>query len=128
MIFCVALCYNREMKVSDVMIRVSQIKISIDDPIEKVKELLLKQLKLKESDLLEYRIYKQSIDARRRGKLDFVYTVDIAVKDEAKILARKLPNVSITPDIEYKYPEMGTEVMKHRPVVVGFGPAGLFSA
>ena len=47
------------MKVSDVMIRVSQIKISIDDPIEKVKELLLKQLKLKESDLLEYRIYKQ---------------------------------------------------------------------
>lgn len=116
------------MKVSDVMIRVSQIKISIDDPIEKVKELLLKQLKLKESDLLEYRIYKQSIDARRRGKLDFVYTVDIAVKDEAKILARKLPNVSITPDIEYKYPEMGTEVMKHRPVVVGFGPAGMFSA
>ena len=128
MIFCVALCYNREMKVSDVMIRVSQIKISIDDPIEKVKELLLKQLKLKESDLLEYRIYKQSIDARRRGKLDFVYTVDIAFKDEAKILARKLPNVSITPDIEYKYPEMGTEVMKHRPVVVGFGPAGMFSA
>ena len=128
MIFCVALCYNREMKVSDVMIRVSQIKISIDDPIEKVKELLLKQLKLKESDLLEYRIYKQSIAARRRGKLDFVYTVDIAVKDEAKILARKLPNVSITPDIEYKYPEMGTEVMKHRPVVVGFGPAGMFSA
>ena len=78
------------MKVSDVMIRVSQIKISIDDPIEKVKELLLKQLKLKESDLLEYRIYKQSIDARRRGKLDFVYTVDIAVKDEAKILAKKV--------------------------------------
>ena len=91
-------------------------------------QILLKQLKLKESDLLEYRIYKQSIDARRRGKLDFVYTVDIALKDEAKILAKKLPNVSVTPEIEYRYPEMGTEVMKHRPVVVGFGPAGMFAA
>ena len=110
------------------MIRVSQIKISIDDPIEKVKELLLKQLKLKESDLLEYRIYKQSIDARRRGKLDFVYTVDISVKDEAKILAKKLPNVSMTPAIDYQYPEMGSEKMKHRPVVIGFGPAGMFAA
>ncbi|MDE5978060.1 MAG: hypothetical protein K2G70_06335, partial [Turicibacter sp.] len=110
------------------MIRVSQIKISIDDPIEKVKELLLKQLKLKESDLLSYRIYKQSIDARRRGKLDFVYTVDISVKDEAKVLAKKLSNVSVAPDIEYKYPQMGTGVLTHRPVVVGFGPAGMFSA
>ena len=58
------------------MIRVSQIKISIEDPIEKVKELVLAQLKLREEDLLEYRIYKQSIDARRRGKMEFVYTVD----------------------------------------------------
>ena len=89
------------MKVSDSMIRVSQIKISIDDSIEKVKELVLKQLNLREEELLEYRIYKQSIDARRRGKLDFVYTVDIAVKDEAKILAKKLPNVSVTPDIPF---------------------------
>ncbi|MTL92291.1 hypothetical protein GMA44_11070, partial [Turicibacter sanguinis] len=62
------------------MIRVSQIKISIEDPIEKVKELVLAQLKLREEDLLEYRIYKQSIDARRRGKMEFVYTVDIALK------------------------------------------------
>lgn len=69
---------------SDVMIRVAQIKISIDDSIDKVKELVLKQLRLKEHELLDYRIYKQSIDARRRGKLDFVYTVDVAVKDEEK--------------------------------------------
>ena len=110
------------------MIRVAQIKISIDDPIEKVKELVLKQLRLKKSGLLAYRIYKQSIDARRRGKLDFVYTVDVAVKDEEKILAKKLPNVSKTPDIEYKYPVKGQQMMKHRPVVVGFGPAGMFAA
>ena len=42
---------------SDVMIRVAQIKISIDDSIDKVKELVLKQLRLKEHELLDYRIY-----------------------------------------------------------------------
>lgn len=116
------------MKVSDSMIRVSQIKISIDDPIEKVKELVLKRLNLREEELLEYRIYKQSIDARRRGKLDFVYTVDIAVKNEEAILKRQFSNVVKAPELTYVYPEMGDKVMTYRPVVVGFGPAGMFAA
>lgn len=110
------------------MIRVSQIKISIEDPIEKVKELVLAQLKLREEDLLEYRIYKQSIDARRRGKMEFVYTVDIALKNEDQILKLNRPNIVKTPELNYAYPSMGEKQMSHRPVVVGFGPAGMFSA
>ena len=110
------------------MIRISQIKILIDEPIEKVKELALKAVGLKEEDLLDFRIYKQSIDARRRGKLEFVYTVDISVADETIILSRHLPNVAPTPQIQYVMPSEGTEPMKHRPVVVGFGPAGMFAA
>lgn len=110
------------------MIRVSQIKISIEDPIEKVKELVLKQLNLREEELLEYRIYKQSIDARRRGKLDFVYTVDIAIKNEEAILKRQFSNVVKAPELNYVYPEVGSKPMPHRPVVVGFGPAGMFAA
>ena len=44
------------------MIRITQIKISIDEPVSKVKSLVLKKLRLQESDLLDYRIYKESID------------------------------------------------------------------
>jgi len=110
------------------MIRISQIKISIEEPIEKVKEIVLKALNLEESDLLEYRIYKQSIDARRRGKLEFVHTVDIAVANEAAILNRNIPNVTQTPQVDYIMPSSGTTPMKHRPVVIGFGPAGMFAA
>jgi len=110
------------------MIRISQIRISIDDDLEKVKSLVLKKLHLQEKDLLDYRIYKESIDARHRGKIDFVYTVDVALKNEERILAKNINNVSQTPVLEYKNVEMGQKPMKFRPVVIGFGPAGMFSA
>ena len=110
------------------MLRISQIKTSIDEPVEKVKSLLLKKLKIQESDLIDYRIYKESIDARHRGEINFIYTVDAKVKNEAKLLKKKIKNVSPSPDLKYKEPQIGTETMKHRPLVIGFGPAGMFSA
>ena len=85
-------------------------------------------LKIKESDLLSYTIFKQSIDARRRDRLDFVYTVDVAVENEAAILAKKLPNVIEAPVVAYEYPTMGEKELTKRPVIVGFGPAGMFAA
>ncbi|EKF52229.1 NAD(P)/FAD-dependent oxidoreductase [Lactococcus garvieae] len=110
------------------MLRISQIKTSIDEPVDKIKDLLLKKLKIQESDLISYRIYKESIDARHRGEINFIYTVDAEVKDEAKLLKKKIKNVSPSPDLKYKKPQIGTEPMAHRPLVIGFGPAGMFSA
>ncbi len=112
-----------------VMLRISQIKISIDDSIEKVKEQVLKKLRLSESELLDYRIYKESIDARHRGRIDFIYTVDVAVKNEAKYLDKsRYKQISLTPDLEYNDPKVGIKLMPLRPVVIGFGPAGMFAA
>ena len=58
------------------MLRVSNIKINIDDDKSKILNLLLKKLKIKESELIKYHIFKESIDARKKGKIDFVYTLD----------------------------------------------------
>lgn len=110
------------------MIRISQIKISIDDPIEKVKDIALKVLRLEEADIKDFRIYKQSIDARRRGKLELVHTVDLTVDNEEAILSRNIPNITKTPQVDYIMPTEGTTPMKHRPVVIGFGPAGMYAA
>ena len=110
------------------MIRITQIKISIDEPVSKVKSLVLKKLRLQEADLLDYRIYKESIDARHRGEIDFIYTVDIKLKDESKILSKKIKNVSLAPELDYVNPQLGTKKMVNRPVVIGFGPAGMFAA
>ena len=110
------------------MLRVSNIKLSIDDDKSKIKSSVLKKLKIKESDLQKYFIYKESVDARKRGKIDFVYTVDVIVKNESKLLNKKLKDVVEIKQREYIGVESGNQELKHRPVVIGSGPAGLFAA
>ena len=77
----------------------------------------------------EIYIVKSSVDARRRGKINFVYTVGIETDgDEAAWVARLgRPDVSILTRAEPQV-TVGTRPLKHRPVVVGFGPAGMFAA
>jgi len=111
------------------MIRVSDIKISIEDDKSKIEEELLKRLGISQEELIDYRIYKESIDARRRDIVYFVYTVDVQVEQEDSLLNRLEDNkIRKSPKMEYKYVEAGSERLNHRPVVVGTGPSGLFSA
>ena len=110
------------------MLRITQIKLSIQDDIAAVKAQVAKKLKIKPVDILTFRIYKESIDARKRGEINFIYTVDIRVADESRFLTGKFKNVAMTPDLTYKNPQMGTMKLAHRPVVIGFGPAGMYAA
>ena len=110
------------------MLRVSNLKLGIDEDISLLKKLILKKLKIKENELIKYFIYKESIDARKRGRIDFVYTVDVEVKNENKILKNSIKDVVEIKQRNYIGVEMGSEKLKHRPVIVGSGPAGLFAA
>ena len=110
------------------MLRVSNIKLNIDDNKSKIKSSLLKKLKIKETDLIKYFIYKESVDARKKGKIDFVYTVDVVVKNEDKLIKKKLKDVVEIKQREYVGVESGTQKLQHRPVVIGSGPAGLFAS
>ncbi|MCL6636009.1 MAG: hypothetical protein K6T29_09645, partial [Peptococcaceae bacterium] len=81
-----------------------------------------------EEDLLAYKIFKQSIDARKSEMIYFVYTVDAALKNEETVLKRlKDRDITVTPEMDYKYVRSGTQKMVFRPVIVGTGPAGLFA-
>lgn len=114
------------------MYRISQIKLALGEP----KELLPKKIKKKlgnSIDIKEYKIVKESIDARDKSDIRFVYTVDFDV--EQRQGARKItlkPDhkkiLSIAPDMSYKAPEPGVRELKHRPVIAGFGPCGIFCA
>ena len=110
------------------MLRVSNLKLGIDENISLLKNLILKKLKIKENELVKYFVYKESIDARKRGRIDFVYTVDVEVKNEKKILKSGIKDVVEIKQRNYIDIEMGTEKLKHRPVIIGSGPAGLFAA
>ena len=98
------------------MLRVSNIKLSIDDDKSKIKSCILKKLKIKEKDLKKYFIYKESIDARKRGKIDFVYTVDVVANNESKLLKKKLKDVVEIKQREYIGVDSGTQELKNRPV------------
>lgn len=108
------------------MLRVNQVKLSIDEDISTINQKLEKRLKIKSNELISYKIFKESIDARR-GTINFVYTVDVEVRNEDKVLKR-CKDVSRTPDFSYKEVTEGENILKNRPVIIGSGPAGIFAA
>ena len=109
------------------MIRISGLKIGIDESVEKLPSLIAKKLKITAADILDYRIFKESIDARR-GVVNFVYTVDVTVGNESSVLTKGLSDVAKTPDLTYDMPPVLGEAPPHPPVVIGFGPAGMYAA
>jgi len=109
-----------------IMIRVSQIGLQLTDDVSIIKAKVSKQLKIPTQDILDLRIYKESIDARK-GRIKRIFTVDVALKNEVKVRAKNKKLV-LAPDLKYKEVTPGSEKMIGRPIVVGFGPAGMFAS
>ncbi|MEG0321431.1 MAG: hypothetical protein RR606_04500, partial [Oscillospiraceae bacterium] len=65
------------------MIRLSNLKLSPESTPQALRAAACRQLKLKDDDVTEFTIVRQSIDARRRGEIQYVYTVQISTKNEA---------------------------------------------
>ena len=109
------------------MIRVSELKLPIEGNQKALEKKLAKALRIPVEEIKAYRIFKRSLDARKKDNIHYVYVVDVEVKNEKKILEKnKDKNISRTPDLDYK--RMTGETMpEKRPVVVGFGPAGMFA-
>jgi uncharacterized FAD-dependent dehydrogenase len=118
------------------MLRITEIKLpvgnaqSLTHQADEIKAALLKRLEIPESDLIHFDIFKRGVDARKSHAILYVYSLDVEVKNEAKILAkfRKDAHIKPAPDTEYKYVAQNTSANKPRPVIVGFGPAGIFAA
>ena len=111
------------------MIRVRQIEIPVDAVSEeRIKKEIARKLKIPVTSLLSYQIKKESIDARRKPDLFFVYEMDVQVKDEKSILKKnKGRDLLKTPNEDYQFHPTGEMLLSNRPVIVGAGPAGLFA-
>lgn len=116
------------------MIRLSGIKLAIkeaanfDAERKALRKKIISKLKIKETELVDFKIFKKSIDARKKEEILYVYTVDATVHNEEQILSQySYKGITATPDLSYQGVPLGTEVMGERPVVIGMGPAGLFA-
>jgi uncharacterized protein len=115
------------------MIRITELRLPIEHPPEAIEQAILKRLKADSKDLIATTIFKRSYDARKNVALAFIYTVDVSVKNEEAILKRFAndPNIRISPDTQYHFVAQAPDTLAKsfmRPVVIGFGPCGIFAA
>ena len=112
------------------MIRLTEIKLPLDHAPGAIEKAAAEKLGLRPDELLSCTMFKRGNDARKKHAIQLVYTLDVEVKNEAAILKRfeKDNNVRPTPDMEYKFVAQAPTTLKHRPLVIGAGPCGLFVA
>lgn len=111
------------------MICIRQLKLKVGHTEDDLKKKICSTLRIREDALLSYIIRKQSLDARKKPELYYIYTVDVTVSKEKQILKRnKDKNVGISDFKLYQYPETGNLPLTRRPVVIGSGPAGMSCA
>lgn len=112
------------------MLRLTDIQLPLDHPESAIKAAILKKLAIEDTDLLNFSIFRRSYDARKKSAIILIYTVDVETNYDKQLLARfnGSPNISVTPDTNYRFvAHAETEEFK-RPVIIGFGPCGLFAA
>jgi hypothetical protein len=111
------------------MLRLSEIKLALDHDRGALERAVSARLGIRPEELVEFRIFRQAVDARKKGAIRLVYTVDTAVQNEGRFLRRrKTAAVAAAPDLSYRLVAPGREKLSGPPLVVGSGPAGLFAA
>ncbi len=115
------------------MIRITELRLPINHAPEALEEAILNRLQIKPTDLIHTDVFKRSYDARKNVALAFIYTVDLSVKNEEKLLKQFANDVHVrpSPDTSYHFVANASQVKSAnfvRPVVIGFGPCGIFAA
>ena len=110
------------------MIRINEIRLELDDSEELLKAKAAKILKINKKYIKNLAIYKKSVDARKKEDIHFSYSVDCEITlDEEQIVSKCRSNkVSLVKPYHYEMPE-NRRVSEFRPVIVGFGPAGMLA-
>ncbi|MEZ9702318.1 NAD(P)/FAD-dependent oxidoreductase [Vibrio sp. 10N.261.46.E12] len=111
------------------MIRLTEIKLPLDHEESAIQEAIEAKLGINSDQVLSFNIFKRGYDARKKSKILLIYTLDVLVENEAELLEQFIsdPHVKVTPDMEYKFVAKAIENQTERPVVIGFGPCGLFA-
>ena len=116
------------------MIRITELRLPIEHAPEELEAAILKRLGISSKDLVDFIVFKRSYDARKNIALAFIYTIDVSVKNEEAILTQfgHDQHVRTSPDTSYHFVAQANnqsdDPLAERPVVIGFGPCGIFAA
>ena len=114
-------------------IRVTNLRVPIDEPEAAIPERLARVLRIAPGDMQSWRILRKSLDVRDKRDLQFVYSAEVILPGDDATIAEKAAvhntaQVELFREAPFELPDSGSMPMKHRPVVIGSGPAGLIAA
>jgi hypothetical protein len=113
------------------LIRITELPLPLDYTPEALRAAVVKRLRIRDADLLQLNLFKRSYDARKKNTaILFICIVDVQVADEAGVLKRLANDRQIgpAPDTSYHPVASAPATLAERPIVIGFGPGGLFAA
>lgn len=110
------------------MLLISQVKVHIDD-YRDIQSVISNKLRIEQDQIVSYSIQRRSMDARKKNDIFFVYNFIVEVKNESEILQKNISNVAPFFDLGDQMDFLDMDYRKDRKIaIIGFGPAGMFSA
>jgi uncharacterized protein len=112
------------------MLRLTEIRLPLDHSEADIRVAISIYLTIPTNDLISYKIFRRGVDARKSHSIVFVYTLDLEVAEEARLLSQfeNDPRLRTTPDMSYHFVARASEkTLTTRPVIIGMGPSGLFA-
>ncbi len=113
------------------MIRITELALPLGHSPDTLRAAILTRLGIAAADLRDFSVFKRSYDARKKNsEICFVYILDVALRDEDAVLARLAGDrhVGRAPDTAYYPVAQAPQGLQERPLIIGFGPCGLFAA
>jgi len=120
------------------MLRITELRLPLAHREDALRPAIVARLGVRDAQLKSFKVFKRSYDARKKTAIVLIYTVDCELAvDESSVLARFAddPHVRVAPDTNYRFVGRAAEGFfegashaRQRPVVVGFGPCGIFAA
>lgn len=112
------------------MLRLTDVQLPLAHSDADLASAIQAKLAVPTDDLIAYTVFRRGYDARKKHAIALVYTLDVDVRNEAQVAKRLQGNrhVSIAPDTRYKFVGQAPDNLQTRPVVIGFGPCGIFAA
>jgi uncharacterized FAD-dependent dehydrogenase len=118
------------------MLRIHEIKRGVAEDMAVIPGRIIKKLNIKGLEISDFRLIKESVDARNKADIKMVYSVDFvpalsgkSLEETETFLLNRCKGVKLekAPDMNYRSVSMGQEKPQHRPVIAGFGPCGMFA-
>jgi uncharacterized protein len=114
------------------MLRLTELRLPLAHSEPELRAAIVERLGVEASALLHFTVFRRGYDARKKSRIVLVYTIDCRVESESAVLAAHMgdPHLRPAPDMAYRFLARAPvgSTRRARPIVVGFGPCGLFAA